>query len=77
MISKKIAMKSCVGKYATLDRDIRNGAGAGMGRGCRVKIVGSNNFGMIIRSERCPCCQQFAEISHVQRCDLTLTEARR
>ena len=72
MINEKTTMKSCVGKYATLDRDIKNGAGYGMGKGCRVKIVGSNNLGMTIRTEKCPCCQQFSEISHVQRCDLTL-----
>lgn len=76
MISEKITMKSCVGKYATLDRDIKNGAGAGMGKGCRVKIIGSNNYGMTIRSEKCSCCQQFSEISRVQRRDLTLMEVR-
>lgn len=74
MISNKVTMKSCVGKYATLDRDIKNGAGHGMGKDCRVQIVASNNLGMVIRTEKCPCCQQFTEISHVQRCDLTLID---
>lgn len=74
MISEKITMKSCVGKYAILDRDIKNGAGYGMGKGCKVKIVSSNNFGMTIRTDKCQCCQQFSEISRVQRCDLTLLE---
>lgn len=74
MIDEKQTMKSCVGKYATLDRDIKNGAGYGMGKGCRVKIMSSNSFGMTIRSEKCPCCQQWSEISRVQRCDLTLVD---
>lgn len=72
MIPDKTTMKSCVGKYATLDRDIKNGAGHGMGKGCKVKIVASNGRGMVIRTEKCPCCQQFSEISHVQREALTL-----
>ena len=76
MILEKITMKSCVGKYATLDHDIHSGAGYGMGTGCRVKIISANNRGMTVQTERCPCCQQHAMISRVQRCDLTLEECK-
>lgn len=72
MIDKKVTMKSCIGKYAILERDIKNDMGQGMGKGCKVKIVGSNNWGMTIQTEKCTCCQQFAEIKHIQRRDLTI-----
>ena len=72
MIPEEITMKSCIKRYATLDRDIHNGDGEGMGAGCRVIIISANNRGMTVQTEKCPCCQQFATISNVKRCDLTL-----
>ena len=48
MISTKITMKSCIGKFATLDRNIVNGAGEGIVAGTKVKIVGANSRGMSI-----------------------------
>lgn len=39
MIKKTIRMSDCVGKYATLDHSIKNGAGQCIKKGSKVKIV--------------------------------------
>lgn len=72
MISEKITMKSCVGKFAMLDRTLRNHAGEGIVAGTKVKIVSANSRGMTIKTDVCPHCGQFAVITHIKRCDLTL-----
>lgn len=74
MISTKITMKSCVGKFATLDKTIKNRAGEGIIAGTKVKIVGANSRGMAIKTDVCPHCGQFAVITQIKRCDLTLLE---
>ena len=39
-IPAKIKMIDCIGKYATVDRDVQNGAGQGISKGTRIRIVG-------------------------------------
>lgn len=72
MISNKITMKSCVGKYAVTDICLTNKLGVILEKGCKVKIVGASNKGMTIQTDVCPYCKQAFYITHVKRNYLTL-----
>lgn len=72
-IPDKIKMSDCVGKYAYTDREIINGAGQGIAKGSRVKIV---SFGrsLTIQTEPCKSCGQFTKIRNVNKNSLTLED---
>ena len=73
MIPDKTKMKDCVGKYATLDHSIVNGAGRAIKKGSKVKI---RSFGrcLSIETPPCPCCGQYTIINGVRKSELTLME---
>lgn len=73
MIPSKTKMSECVGKYATLDNAISNGAGHGIAKGSKVKII---DFGraLDIKTDPCPCCGQFTIIRGVKKQELTLID---
>lgn len=73
MIPNNIKMSECVGQYATVDRDIANGAGQAISKGSRVKIIGYGRA-LDIATEKCECCGQFCKIHGVLKKDLTLIE---
>ena len=70
-IPKNVKMCDCIGKYATVDRDIQNGAGHGISKGSKVKIV---SFGraLDIKTEPCEHCGQYTKIYGVKKEELTL-----
>lgn len=72
MISEKITMKSCVGRWAVVTERMYNGAGNVLEKGCKVKIIASNSGGMKVITETCPHCKQAAFITQVKRHQLTL-----
>ena len=71
MIGKETKMIDCVGKYATLDRSIMNGAGQCIAKGSKVKIVDCGRA-LSIQTEKCPCCGQYCYIRGVKKETLTL-----
>lgn len=73
MIKKK--MKECVGKYATLDQSIQNGAGQCIEKGSKVKITGYGRA-LNIETEHCPHCGQYCRIYGVKKEKLTLIEEK-
>ena len=75
MINKNIKMSECVGKYATLDHSIMNGAGQCIEKGSRVKIVGYGRT-LSIQTDICPCCGQYCYIRGVKKDELTLIETQ-
>ena len=72
-IPASIKIKDCVGKRATLDRDIMNGAGQCVPKGTVVQIVGTGRS-LHIKTLPCPCCGQYAYIRDVGKHSLTLVE---
>lgn len=74
-IPAKIKMIDCIGKYATVDRDVQNGAGQGISKGTRIRIVGKGR-GFNIETERCPHCGQYCYIRGITKDTLTLEKER-
>lgn len=66
-------MKSCVGRRATVDRNLWNAFGT-IAPGTEVEIVGSNSKGMTISTEQCQCCGVSLVVTGVKRDCLTLVE---
>lgn len=73
MIGKNIKMTDCIGKYATLDHSIMNGAGQCIAKGSKVKITYAGRA-LEIKTETCPCCGQSCYIRGVKKAELTLIE---
>ena len=73
MIGKNIKMSECVGKYATLDRSVMNGAGQCINKGSRVKIIDYGRA-LDIQTDKCPCCGQYCRIYGITKDSLTLIE---
>lgn len=71
MIPKNIKMQDCVGKYATVDRNIMNGAGQCIAKGARVRIINCARS-LDIETEKCLCCGQYCRIRGVKKEVLTL-----
>lgn len=72
-ISQKIKLKECIGKYATTDRQIVNGAGQVIPKGSKVKIVGAAK-GLSISTEPCCACGQHSYVRNIPKSALTLLE---
>lgn len=72
-IPSSMKMSDCVGKYATLDRNIQNGAGQCVAKGSRVRIVGVGRS-LHIQTDVCKCCGQSCYIRNVSKSSLTLCE---
>ena len=70
-IPAKIKMVECVNRIATVDCDIINGAGLGIKKGSKVKIV-KYGRGLTVESFSCPICGQFTRIRNVKKSKLTL-----
>lgn len=68
-------MSDCIGKYATLDHSIMNGAGQCIAKGSLVKIVDYGRT-LDIETEKCPCCGQYCYIRGVKKEELTLVEEK-
>jgi hypothetical protein len=73
MIPKRMKADEIVGRMATLDSDICNGAGLAIAKGSKVKIVRAS-YGIEIKTEICSHCGQYAYISKLKRDDLTLID---
>lgn len=73
MIPKNVTMKSCVGRRAVADRDIKNHYGV-VTKGAEVEITGSNSYGMEVRTPPCLSCGVSLRITHVGRDSLTVLE---
>lgn len=71
MIKKTIRMSDCVGKYATLDHSIKNGAGQCIKKGSKVKIVDYGRS-LSIKTNTCTQCGQSCYIRGVKKEELTL-----
>lgn len=74
MIDKSIKMSECVGRYATLDHSIMNGAGQCVDKGSKVQIIGYGRT-LEIKTLKCPCCGQYCIIRGVTKDSLTLIGA--
>lgn len=73
MIPKKTTMKSCIGRRATADCDMRNHYGI-ISAGSEVVITASSSWGMDIATPKCECCGVSLRMSHVDKNSLTLIE---
>lgn len=73
MIKKTIRMSDCVGKYATLDHSIKNGAGQCIKKGSKVKIVDYGRS-LSIQTDICTQCGQSCYIRGVKKEELTLCD---
>lgn len=77
MIPVNVKMSECVGKYATLDREIickgSHGFSKGLAKGSRVRITGYSRA-LNIATDKCPCCGEITVIRGVTKNDLTLIE---
>ena len=73
MISKRFTRDVLVGKKCIPTARLINGAGAGVlpGTPCVIKDVVRGKE-ITIETEPCPCCGQFARISHISRNDLEI-----
>lgn len=71
MIPVNTSMKSCVGRKATVDRNLSNGFGT-ISAGTEVRIVGSSSRGMSVSTETCPCCGISLLMTRVGKDCLTL-----
>ena len=71
MIGSNIKMKDIIGRYATLDHSIMNGAGQCIEKGSKVKIV-SYGRSLEIQTEKCSHCGQYCRIRGVKKNELTL-----
>lgn len=77
MIPKDYTRLMLKGEKAIVERDIRNNAGAAVGKGSVVYIVDVvRGKGLTIKTEKCPHCGQYAYISGVSREELTLVTKR-
>ena len=72
-IPNNITMAQCVGREATLDRNISNGAGQCIAKGSKVKIR-SYGRALDIETEPCSCCGQYCKINGVKKDCLTLVK---
>lgn len=72
-IPKNIGMAECVGRYATLDREIMNGAGQIIPKGSTVKIVGTGRS-LSIETQPCKICGQRCYIRNIKKSDMTLID---
>ena len=73
-IPDNIKMRDCIGRYATLDRSVENGAGHGIAKGSKVKII-SYSRSLTVRTDPCEHCGQFTKIRGVTKAELTLLSA--
>lgn len=71
MIPKNIKMTDCVGRYATVDCDLGNGAGHRIVKGGKVLICGYGRT-LDIKTDPCPCCGQYMYIRGIKKDKLTL-----
>lgn len=72
-IPANIRIKDCIGKYATTEREIQNGAGQVIPKGSTVKIVGTGRS-LHIKTEPCRVCGQHCYVRDINKSSLTLTE---
>ena len=73
MIPKRFTSNQLKGKRARVEQDLINGGGHGVGAGAIVTII-SAHYGVTIKSDKCPHCQQYTSISRVERNKLTLID---
>lgn len=71
MIPKKTTMKSCRGKKAITDCELRNHYGC-IQKGSLVTIISSCNYGMTVQTNPCPLCGVSLTVTHVGKDCLTL-----
>lgn len=75
MIGKKYRREDLIGKKCRPVRDIQNGGGDGISPATICTIVNVvRGHGFKIKTEKCPCCGQYAYITGVSRDDLELIE---
>ena len=75
MIPQKYTGDRLKGKKIRIDRELRNGAGAGVTPGTVAVITNVvRGKGLSIKTEPCPHCGMFAYITGVSRNDVTLIE---
>lgn len=75
MIPKRYTGKTLEGRKVRIDREMRNGAGAGITPGIVATIVRVvRGRGLVIKTDTCPHCGMYAYITGVPREYLTLIE---
>ncbi len=72
-IPKSYKGADLIGRKVRPTHDIRNGGGCGISPDTVCTIVSVvRGHGFTIKSEKCPCCGQYAYIARVHREDLDL-----